>query len=123
MALRASCGGGNRSSSYATHQTDWREGCPRFEPIPKTPLPNPPLPSQEREQRPAASAAPTGLVADAHAARTAASPGARAARRRHLLRCASDRTRPGRSEEHTSELQSLMRTSYAVFCLIKKKKT
>src|SRR3546814_6978729 len=24
---------------------------------------------------------------------------------------------PGRSEEHTSELQSLMRTSYAVFCL------
>src|SRR3546814_1251474 len=32
--------------------------------------------------------------------------------------------RPGRdrSEEHTSELQSLMRTSYAVFCLKKKKK-
>src|SRR3546814_8401271 len=32
-------------------------------------------------------------------------------------------TRPGtRSEEHTSELQSLMRISYAVFCLKKKKK-
>src|SRR3546814_1184162 len=31
-------------------------------------------------------------------------------------------TRGGaRSEEHTSELQSLMRTSYAVFCLKKKK--
>src|SRR3546814_9245566 len=30
--------------------------------------------------------------------------------------------RPGaRSEEHTSELQSLMRNSYAVFCLKKKK--
>src|SRR3546814_1465160 len=29
--------------------------------------------------------------------------------------------RGGRSEEHTSELQSLMRTSYAVFCLQKKK--
>src|SRR3546814_9367213 len=29
----------------------------------------------------------------------------------------------GRSEEHTSELQSLMRISYAVFCLQKKKKT
>src|SRR3546814_9892397 len=29
--------------------------------------------------------------------------------------------RPNRSEEHTSELQSLMRTSYAVFCLKKKK--
>src|SRR3546814_4757028 len=27
-----------------------------------------------------------------------------------------------RSEEHTSELQSLMRNSYAVFCLTKKKK-
>src|SRR3546814_6703981 len=27
---------------------------------------------------------------------------------------------PDRSEEHTSELQSLMRTSYAVFCLQKK---
>src|SRR3546814_2437387 len=28
-----------------------------------------------------------------------------------------------RSEEHTSELQSLMRSSYAVFCLNKKKQT
>src|SRR3546814_3788324 len=28
-------------------------------------------------------------------------------------------SRPGRSEEHTSELQSLMRISYAVFCLNK----
>src|SRR3546814_7474072 len=30
---------------------------------------------------------------------------------------------PSRSEEHTTELQSLMRISYAVFCLKKKKKT
>src|SRR3546814_7307904 len=30
--------------------------------------------------------------------------------------------RQARSEEHTSELQSLMRISYAVFCLKKKKK-
>src|SRR3546814_9001636 len=42
-------------------------------------------------------------------------------------RCAGDRRfraggcRGGRSEEHTSELQSLMRISYAVFCLKKKK--
>src|SRR3546814_1156820 len=50
---------------------------------------------------------------------------------------AGDRARPGgrpalgphgaalwfRSEEHTSELQSLMRISYAVFCLKKKKTT
>src|SRR3546814_6787147 len=31
--------------------------------------------------------------------------------------------RASRSEEHTSELQSLMRISYAVFCLKKKKNT
>src|SRR3546814_6635293 len=31
-------------------------------------------------------------------------------------------TATSRSEEHTSELQSLMRISYAVFCLKKKKK-
>src|SRR3546814_3103731 len=34
-----------------------------------------------------------------------------------------DRRHRKRSEEHTSELQSLMRISYAVFCLKKKKKT
>src|SRR3546814_6807084 len=48
-----------------------------------------------------------------------------------LVRRAADRPGPerhpghrrrlGRSEEHTSELQSLMRNSYAVFCLKKKK--
>src|SRR3546814_7044529 len=45
--------------------------------------------------------------------------------------CRSRAARPGagsprwraRSEEHTSELQSLMRISYAVFCLKKKKMT
>src|SRR3546814_1975623 len=36
-----------------------------------------------------------------------------------LIECDDD---PLRSEEHTSELQSLMRISYAVFCLKKKKK-
>src|SRR3546814_9376198 len=34
-----------------------------------------------------------------------------------------DRPARHRSEEHTSELQSLMRISYAVFCLKKKKQT
>src|SRR3546814_8730779 len=48
-----------------------------------------------------------------------------AAGRRHL-RMPDDRHRSGearqsRSEEHTSELQSLMRISYAVFCLKTKK--
>src|SRR3546814_10269919 len=40
-----------------------------------------------------------------------------AAREGGLCNVAQD----GRSEEHTSELQSLMRISYAVFCLKKKK--
>src|SRR3546814_5540485 len=39
--------------------------------------------------------------------------------RRNLLR-ANSNSRNMRSEEHTSELQSLMRISYAVFCLKKK---
>src|SRR3546814_7143617 len=45
-------------------------------------------------------------------------------RARHIARCAALGQRrldlgATRSEEHTSELQSLMRTSYAVFCLQK----
>src|SRR3546814_2446479 len=36
--------------------------------------------------------------------------------------CSLPRRLPRRSEEHTSELQSLMRISYAVFCLKKKNK-
>src|SRR3546814_7695515 len=42
-------------------------------------------------------------------------------RRPEIARLRSDPLR--RSEEHTSELQSLMRISYAVFCLKKKKNT
>src|SRR3546814_9376720 len=38
-----------------------------------------------------------------------------------LQKCRFGRLRQSRSEEHTSELQSLMRTSYAVFCLKKTK--
>src|SRR3546814_2397896 len=45
--------------------------------------------------------------------------GARRQRVEALLEGALD---AGRSEEHTSELQSLMRISYAVFCLKKKNK-
>src|SRR3546814_2695206 len=42
---------------------------------------------------------------------------------RHLVRSKVERgvEQRLRSEEHTSELQSLMRSSYAVFCLKKKK--
>src|SRR3546814_4979779 len=43
--------------------------------------------------------------------------------RRYRAGAASSRREgPTRSEEHTSELQSLMRISYAVFCLKKKNK-
>src|SRR3546814_2603734 len=45
-------------------------------------------------------------------------------RRRRSMPCDSRRHCPfERSEEHTSELQSLMRISYAVFCLKKKNDT
>src|SRR3546814_10207014 len=45
--------------------------------------------------------------------------------RRRLVPCGEQCGHPSteRSEEHTSELQSLMRISYAVFCLKKKKNT
>src|SRR3546814_7775201 len=42
--------------------------------------------------------------------------------RTHRSAFPDDNELTGRSEEHTSELQSLMRISYAVFCLKKKKK-
>src|SRR3546814_8485826 len=53
-------------------------------------------------------------------------PRRESARRQPCLRWRRDivgrhLARPPRSEEHTSELQSLMRISYAVFCLKKKK--
>src|SRR3546814_5921418 len=50
----------------------------------------------------------------------------RSSRRKPLLHerlTARPQAASSRSEEHTSELQSLMRTSYAVFCLKNKKKT
>src|SRR3546814_8406115 len=40
----------------------------------------------------------------------------------HILAQIHEQKVTSRSEEHTSELQSLMRISYAVFCLKKKKK-
>src|SRR3546814_5537223 len=109
-------------------------GCPRFGLIRKAPLPNPPLPSQGRGQELAAEAAPTRApgvssggseqIATRHRTfqrqqellgrQSAAEAGQRAV--------GADHTMAGnRSEEHTSELQSLMRSSYAVFCLQKKK--
>src|SRR3546814_11128828 len=50
-------------------------------------------------------------------------PSPQADRQRRVRRRAKAHHVDGRSEEHTSELQSLMRISYAVFCLKKKKTT
>src|SRR3546814_4348946 len=48
------------------------------------------------------------------------SGGEREGSRTATMRIPRRRGPPDRSEEHTSELQSLMRISYAVFCLKKK---
>src|SRR3546814_2086230 len=81
-------------------------------------------------QRLGAPVPTTGLVATFDLA-LASQPGldavAAAAAARSIARFIADHADaqeddlfPGRSEEHTSELQSLMRISYAVFCLKKK---
>src|SRR3546814_7836454 len=60
---------------------------------------------------------------DAHAERRRNRRRALRLDRRQACEVERDRLCQGRrSEEHTSELQSLMRISYAVFCLKKKKK-
>src|SRR3546814_1904308 len=63
-------------------------------------------------QRPQAPAQDEGLQQQQHCAGDAEITPQRGAEHANLAR----------SEEHTSELQSLMRISYAVFCLKKKKK-
>src|SRR3546814_9462420 len=68
----------------------------------------------------------TTLFRSYRAAGECAQAGQRVQRRSHHRRfAAAQRSALGdsRSEEHTSELQSLMRISYAVFCLKKKNKT
>src|SRR3546814_8083298 len=52
----------------------------------------------------------------------AAAPGLKPSKMRDNLIEHAEMARLSRSEEHTSELQSLMRTSYAVFCLKKNRK-
>src|SRR3546814_3290593 len=75
----------------------------------------------------AAVARRRSLRAVAHQHLEEAGIGALEARRRLVGDVLRDRLKgealaaQGRSEEHTSELQSLMRISYAVFCLKKKK--
>src|SRR3546814_7198629 len=82
-------------------------------------------------RRPAADADAHADAAGAAAGRAAAAghrPAGRSdragrrRRRAQRLRAQAAYDVHKRSEEHTSELQSLMRISYAVFCLKKKKK-
>src|SRR3546814_2953103 len=73
-----------------------------------------------RSRRPVASEGGARPISRAgRRGRASARPGSGRRRRKAGRSCRTD----GRSEEHTSELQSLMRISYAVFCLKKKKKT
>src|SRR3546814_1860981 len=84
------------------------------------------LPKSERLQRSAfasvrrASTSSTGLRRDPGVLMTSHQIDPM---RVYSRRGVSVRSLPKRSEEHTSELQSLMRISYAVLCLKKKKKT
>src|SRR3546814_944698 len=62
------------------------------------------------------------IMADDHAAKAISAYGSRIITTPGIDRIAKEGMRlDHRSEEHTSELQSLMRISYAVFCLKKKK--
>src|SRR3546814_9764271 len=67
---------------------------------------------------PSHSGPPAGALAAAPAA--AAASGGSALSEAYSFSCPSGASYSIRSEEHTSELQSLKRTSYAVFCLKKK---
>src|SRR3546814_8219815 len=83
--------------------------------------------SRDRHSRPARRARPRhGPQTVWIGLRSRSDRGHLAASATRMLRATapgSDRSRQTRSEEHTSELQSLMRISYAVFCLKKKTKT
>src|SRR3546814_9954921 len=72
-----------------------------------------------------ASVQPNGVVdSDSGSAEEPAQQRLRAGEMvQHRGGCGVRAPREDRSEEHTSELQSLMRISYAVFCLKKKKTT
>src|SRR3546814_5546143 len=67
-------------------------------------------------------AADLGVVADIHR-KTRMKHDALHPRGVHMARANRQQLGANRSEEHTSELQSLMRISYAVFCLKKKSNT
>src|SRR3546814_2406749 len=83
-----------------------------------------PFPVLDRHRRRARGVAALGARAVAQPAPCDAAAGhAGGQPRRRLRRGPGAGLVRARSEEHTSELQSLMRISYAVFCLKKKRNT
>src|SRR3546814_9972433 len=81
------------------------------------------------DQQVAPAAEPVARIADAHRAPQIESEGLGLEPHPEGVAVGAVQRQPagrlggGRSEEHTSELQSLMRISYAVFCLKKKRNT
>src|SRR3546814_6340279 len=96
-------------------------------PAPPTAAPRPPIRTIGCPANRHAGSAPSGIPAGADpASPPPARPSSREDRRRLMMDEAPAAVLlheevGGRSEEHTSELQSLMRISYAVFCLTTKK--
>src|SRR3546814_10647633 len=79
--------------------------------------------SLQRARHREAGARPRSRQEEARQARGAEGAGLAAAEESPAARAGLTGIEPFRSEEHTSELQSLMRISYAVFCLKKKQHT
>src|SRR3546814_4240563 len=81
-------------------------------------------PARMRRHRPATAPSPPAPKPPDAAGSRAGAPQATASLQHGRAPAPLPRAAPApRSEEHTSELQSLMRISYAVFCLKKKKQT
>src|SRR3546814_8939923 len=76
-----------------------------------------------RRSRPLAITWPVALARRKRASRSSVSSTRTRSALYHAWKSAAQSRSQNRSEEHTSELQSLMRISYAVFCLKKKTKS
>src|SRR3546814_2596987 len=83
-------------------------------------VPPGPLPSRRRQARSPERRPSRPLSSREQAPPLHRRPGLPPIRGSRAMARARQRATPERSEEHTSELQSLMRISYAVFCLKKK---
>src|SRR3546814_3209932 len=111
-----------QKTAYEMRISDWSSDVCSSD-LPKPPNPISAFSAPLREQIPWKAYAP-GIAADA--SRPSPSGAARMSRTTRPLSTTCVPALPTslrmRSEEHTSELQSLMRISYAVFCLKKNKK-